>query len=272
MIRPGETLSGHVVSGAGEPVAGAVVLTERRDPCVCAEFPAEVTGDDGRFLFRGLSPGAARLTIKKPGFMTVTTTVELPAAEQVFIPIRSAGRARGVQMTPLPVDYASVQVRAVDLESQLGGKPPPMGEVVRPDTNGEFSIDLAPGSYRLVATAPDLAPGRSETFSISVGDELMGIDIPLTAGGHLRGVVVARASGQAVVGARIQLEPVDPTLGAALDATSGASGEFAFGRIAEGGYRLVAEHAHHSRTIADVIVVEGENPPVEIALRAPPED
>ncbi len=268
VVRPGETLAGRVVDDEGLPIVGAIVLSERPTNCMCVQIPADLTDDEGRFRLRGLAPGSQALTVNKAGFMTVKTEVDVPASETVVISLQAAGRASGLVRAPVDVDYNAVRVHVVELTGEWGGKPFARGEPVRPDTGGEFFVDLAPGSYWLVARAPGFAPGRSVVFTISVGEELAGVDIPFVTGGTRAGVVLSGESGRGVEGVRIRLEPADGSRWTLPETTTDAAGRFVFGNVAVGHYRLVAEISPRARTILNVTMVEGANPELEIVVAA----
>ncbi|MGB9606323.1 MAG: carboxypeptidase-like regulatory domain-containing protein, partial [Bryobacteraceae bacterium] len=63
-----------VVRSGGQPVPGAVVTATQGDRKVIT-----VTGEDGRYMLTGLTPGAWTLEVELTGFQKAQRTVELPA-------------------------------------------------------------------------------------------------------------------------------------------------------------------------------------------------
>ena len=72
-------LSGVVKDAAGMPVAGATV--EAASPALIERVRSVVTDGSGQYKITDLQPGVYAVTVKAPGFSTLTQTgVELPAA------------------------------------------------------------------------------------------------------------------------------------------------------------------------------------------------
>src|SRR5450631_3461580 len=72
-------LSGVVKDAAGMPVAGATV--EAASPALVERVRSVVTDGSGQYKITDLQPGAYTVTVKAPGFSTLTQTgVALPAA------------------------------------------------------------------------------------------------------------------------------------------------------------------------------------------------
>ena len=72
-------LAGVVKDAAGMPVAGATV--EAASPALIERVRSVVTDGSGQYKITDLQPGAYTVTVKAPGFSTLTQTgVDLPAA------------------------------------------------------------------------------------------------------------------------------------------------------------------------------------------------
>src|ERR1700676_311848 len=72
-------LSGVVKDAAGMPVAGAIV--EAASPALIERVRSVVTDGSGQYKITDLQPGAYTVTVKAPGFSTLTQNgVDLPAA------------------------------------------------------------------------------------------------------------------------------------------------------------------------------------------------
>ena len=71
-------LSGVVRDAAGMPVAGATV--EAASPALIERVRSVVTDGSGQYKITDLQPGVYTVTVKAPGFSTLTQTgIELPA-------------------------------------------------------------------------------------------------------------------------------------------------------------------------------------------------
>jgi len=143
--RGGGTVRGRVLAPNGQPLAGVHVRAGNVEA---------VTDQDGRFELRGLPAGEVIVEIDAvPPYAARRTKVTVGdhavvvgdvAVERALPP----GQIRGVvrTMAGKPV-AASVRVEPLDLTLQAGD-------------DGAFRVDVPPGSYEVVITAPGLAPQR----------------------------------------------------------------------------------------------------------------
>jgi protocatechuate 3,4-dioxygenase beta subunit len=87
LVVPREALvSGVVLDPAGQPVAGAVVMTaEEEEPNTWdfSEGPSDRTDAQGAFRLRSLPPGANRIEARAPGHATARVTVEAAAGQEL---------------------------------------------------------------------------------------------------------------------------------------------------------------------------------------------
>lgn len=107
------TVSGSVVDGSLNPVAGATVVVERAGQVVAKA----VTGADGRFRFVDLAPGDYKVRAERAGLPTVMRALRVPA---------------GATTLQLPIVMARPEEKAADTiqQKQLGqanrtAPPPP---------------------------------------------------------------------------------------------------------------------------------------------------
>lgn len=131
---------GRVVDAAGgAPLAQINVEIEGHPPVV--------TDAQGGFAFEGLQPGALRLRAYAPGFREASASAAVVAGGSAQLQLAIArelpegqirGSVRGTDGKPLP---ARIRVD-------------PIGAQVQPDADGNFELDVAPGEYTIVVSAP----------------------------------------------------------------------------------------------------------------------
>ena len=131
---------GRVIDAAGgAPLALAAIEVAGRDPVA--------TDGKGGFMMDGLSPGEVELRASAAGFREARALVNVAAgrAAQVDIALERAlpdgqirGSVRGFDGKPLP---ARVRVE-------------PLGTEVVQSADGNFELDVAPGEYTIVISAP----------------------------------------------------------------------------------------------------------------------
>ena len=103
-------LSGMVKDAAGVPVAGATV--EAASPALIERVRSVVTDGSGQYKITDLQPGVYAVTVKAPGFSTLTQAgVELPAA---FVATVNAALKLG---NPSEVVTVTATVTLVDTRS-----------------------------------------------------------------------------------------------------------------------------------------------------------
>jgi hypothetical protein len=133
-------LRGRVVDAAGgAPLAQISVEIAGRAPVL--------TDAQGGFAFPGLPPGALQLRTSAPGFREATATATVVAGRDTPLDLaieralpegQIRGSVRGPNGKALP---ARIEVE-------------PLGTVVEADAGGNFELDVAPGEYRIVISAP----------------------------------------------------------------------------------------------------------------------
>jgi len=145
---PSTRVSGIAVSEMGSPVKSAIVNARTEDGVV-----QQITGEDGRFTFEGLTPGSVQLTASAAGTLV---------SKAVDVTLDDGGEVNDAKVVLL--DAAFLRGRVV---SSAGGVPVavvyafPAGDptpTMAPTTcneSGEFRVRLTPGttSAALIVTA-----------------------------------------------------------------------------------------------------------------------
>lgn len=152
-LDAGAEVSGRVVDGQGEPVAGArLELRRSRDELDLPSPPLETLSDAaGSFRFGGVEDGAHELRAERPGLATVALPepVEVRGAPVggLLVRLESGGAVRGRLLGVPQEELARVEVAAVG-----------SGRLVRGEVDfaGRYRLrDLAPGEWLVSATAGD---------------------------------------------------------------------------------------------------------------------
>jgi hypothetical protein len=147
-------LVGRVVGPDGSPKASVVVRAYAMPDGAAGSAPpiAEIlTTEDGSFALRDLPAGPIQLSASALGFRDTLSSAVVPVAIELSVELALAealpegqirGTVRGTGGTPL-----SATIR-VD----------PLGLVLAAERDGTFSIDVAPGRYEVLVTAPGYEP------------------------------------------------------------------------------------------------------------------
>jgi hypothetical protein len=176
-LYPLSILSGRLVSGTDEPIAGANVTAYRRTYLqgYARMVPAGQARTDSRGLFRlsvpagdyvvttrpiGSEPetGLSVLPTRSPplGANAFTSTLHLAAGEQKTVRLEAhTGYPQRVRLSIAAVPD-SVRSVAVTAESDLGGEPDSLS--ARRSKDGSFDLQLPPGRYTLRTTMRGSSP------------------------------------------------------------------------------------------------------------------
>jgi hypothetical protein len=161
---------------------------------------------------------------------------------------------------------------AVRARRQRWGEPLQTLSVV--DPAGRFDMDGLPaGPARVMVAAPGQAPSAPIAVTIpEPGAEPAWVEVVLSAGGTLQGLVVTRETRAPVAEAEIEVEGQLDMGASALPvrarASTGADGRFSIGGLPDRPLSLfVAAREHHGRVVSGVHVGEGEvEGPIEVEL------
>jgi hypothetical protein len=248
LVRGG-VIEGRILDADHNPLAGATVRalgTSASAP----EYSAAVDQDRLR-RFSGRLSAPFQIA---PKF----------TADPGFIPRGELGVTTG-PIPPIPPPGAQLATRQAAIDpAAFIAEPEPLPQDARhaaiwsTGSDGRFRIaGLPKGKVVVLATAPNLAEGRSRTIAIDVGRTVDGVDIVLTAGTRLAGKVTDQ-HGTPVVGAEVT---ATPSIGAPLSAFTDAGGEYTLGPVA-GTVELAATAYGHGdvRRTLELEPVRGTTP------------
>lgn len=162
------TVSGRVLDPGGQPIVGATVTVDPGQ----GEAPEPVTtGDDGSFEIADVptAPGAT-LTVAAEGYRESTESLDLSAGGTITSEVAlerdlPSGQLRGViqSFRGQPV-AATITVTPGDHEITAG-------------EDGSFEIDLDPGDYEVVITAPGYADQTRPIHIEQQGVTILNVDL-----------------------------------------------------------------------------------------------
>ena len=280
ILLPGTAISGRVVDGRDQPVAGArASLTLTRglravsweSAADHAFSPSLETGEDGAFRFPDLLPGDAfELQVAKTGYLPVSEhRVAAPTREPLRIELRAAKTLEGRVLDADGGPVAGAQV--IDLRANVAAF---NGSSWRSVTNGSSATDaegrftlgnLAPGRLDLQVNARGYPIRQVPGVMIPDQGDPERLDIVLPRGALLEGRV-AHEDGTPVAGAQLAAVPraVERVLGLWADgnATNGVAdgdGRYQLQGLATGTYAVTASGGDGEQAAAEIEVTAGDN-------------
>ncbi len=273
------TIKGTVLDGSGAPAAE--VRVEARQVGNPARNYGATTAADGTFELtelRGpvfdLSVNAEEGIAKQPAVAVgadVTLKLSPPASLSGFVVDSAGDPVPGCSVRLTNMDEAGkvssfISVMQGILGAQSGGQ--------STDANGAFEFTkLAAGSYVVKASSAARGTAETDPLSVSIGEDVTGVQITLSPGVTVSGVVVG-PGGEPVRGATVQLGPITQDMAANLisafvpsgvlktagSTTTNEKGEFTINQVAPGSYRLVASHSDFAKSIEpDFSVAAGQD-------------
>jgi hypothetical protein len=117
------TICGRVSDSAGAPIEGARVTLARADQSPTQD---ELSDENGRFTFTGITPGNFQLTITSPGFAPQGTSGTLHAGENYTVPSVSLTVATAVtkiQVSLSRTELAEAEIKDEEKQRILGFVP-----------------------------------------------------------------------------------------------------------------------------------------------------
>ena len=203
-------LGGRVTDDDGNVVPDAQIEISRSRPRPIMSFSSK-SGPDGGFRVRGLSEGLYGISVTAPGYSRTTLPRVSADTMDLEIVLHKRASVSGQVFGPggRPVQSFRLEAMSIASGTAVFGRTNRSLEFRDADGRYEFT-DLEPGSYRLLAWAPGLAPTYSPGFYVE-RDPVQGVDIRLKEGGEIRGAVVAALGGSPLAGAEIVLHGKDYT-------------------------------------------------------------
>ncbi len=275
-IEAGMTISGRILNEAQEPIAGARIGGLRWSDF--SAVPAVVSDGEGKFTLGGLRGGQHMVFANKDEYGGEQSQQVAAGTQDLEIVIKLGGEF-SVRVT----DAATGQpITKFGLRPYL--KVPfaylfaPLFEIDSP--NGEHTMRLPPSDYGLEVSAAGYMLKDVTSIKISPpgaeGDAPAAepIAIALEAAGIVRGKVVGRFTGKAVIGAEVFVEKggFPPSRVKDLTTVTDENGVFVLDKLAPRTLSLRVAHVDHTSTLFEGVdpVPAGEDgslpPPVEFAL------
>ena len=271
-LRPGSQVQVVVTAAAdGRPVPGARIRLD-------AGCQLEVlTGPDGLASFEGVA-GFGVLKVEARGFAPVLRQLYLPEGAKVPVVVQvelaSGAALSGVVLAAEGGPVAGAKVVALDASSlQSADMLLEVGAVS--DVQGRFEFPvLAAGSYRLLGSHPDHAPGQVGPIQLDGVRPLSGVELRLSAAGVVRGRVIG-LDGRPAAHAKVVAVPPAKSPKRMAGRGGGASYTFSYAD-GEGAFELrglprevVALAAMTNEAVSEEVEVDlGPRPRVEgVVLR-----
>ncbi len=301
-LRPLAEIAGHVNDDGGNAIAGAAisVACDRNAPpsgsgsgsvrvdiadasLTLGTFETDpaTTDDGGHFRMAAPKGGRCGLTVRAAGYTDLHHRIPRPikATTSVTLTMLRAGAIAG-HVTGGGIPRRNILVRAErqgflpQTESANNAKADRNPDAawlqrqVRSATgDGRFTIDdVPPGRYTVTAAAPGFAPAEARDIIVRPGNTSR-TTIELSPGASIAGTVRDEDSGRPVSGALIRTSTGSETAVAYSD----ADGRFTIADIRPGRRSVEVQHpAHIGRIISGLVLVAGEEHPLEVTVTAIP--
>ena len=270
----GATITGIVVDARTmQPLRGAMV-SAARIPTDKPDAPPNIgfrTGEDGKFVLRGVKAGVVSFTVLKAGYTFGPFTSVRPAVDGERIDDVILTVPPGAVMSGLITDEAGQPVAGVDVAVNTASPPPGTKPELSLRTSGRTTDDgrylvggLPAGSYTLtVGSMDDMAEVLSQVRPITLAAGEERADVDLTIRFHDRSVGPRRLdTGTAIIqgrvvdpgGVGIPQSPVmlrqDTKAASMVMTRTDGSGQFRFERVPEGAY-VVSPARIIGRSVSD---------------------
>ncbi len=251
-LQPGGSILGHVYEADGEPVAGMRVTASASKPAqggdelemriqalmAAGDDESVTTDEDGAYRFDGLAPGRYEVKLAPAGVMRMGGAMvfsfdgaDTQEGEVYYADVEAAGETVLDLVRPLrgeirgrlaaagrPLEGVTVSLNEAAAFLPMGG------ETTKTDRYGEFAFeDVAPGAYKLAATAPGAGLEESVEVEVDAG-ETRRADLTFE-GATIAGHVIDIDGDRGAQGVTVTVSPVKDD----------APGGFAFGGPGGGG-------------------------------------
>jgi protocatechuate 3,4-dioxygenase beta subunit len=273
-LLQGARLTGRIASAAGAPIPGAHIRCAGADvqdltvrpgtlplAAEAAALPAgaagtlggaqtAVTDGRGRFALEGLLPGRYRLEVARDGYQPLDVEATVAAGERRDLGALTLSEGFPVRGRVLDQPGAPIEGARVSVTAGAGGAALP-GALT--DAAGQFALALAPGRYRITASADGWGTASADSLAAAGGAQPL-VELRLArADGALEGVVrddAGRPLAHARLAARPALAGAGPTDPPIALATTDAGGHFRMARLPAGELRLEVAHPDYPRISA----------------------
>ena len=241
VLTRGDRLRGRAVDGEGKPIERFLVHAEpdRSSPGFTDDidgFEKSFRDKNGNFVLEGLRPCGWDIHVTARGYMPSSTTkVTVPgtAADTTFTLLRLA-KLTGVVLDPERRPVAGAKV--------IAGSDPSSWEVdrasARTDEKGQFTLVSVPlGAIRVHAEANGFVRSESLRLEVSAASVVPNVELALTRGGVVRGVVTD-ADGKPAAAWSVRVDGVGEDYDKST--RTDAEGKFSFEAVPPGRYRVTA--------------------------------
>ncbi|MBY0090740.1 carboxypeptidase regulatory-like domain-containing protein [Priestia aryabhattai] len=246
-------LTGQITNGqTGEPVIGSIILV-RTVGAIGLIVGFDITDENGTYFITGLAPGTYTVLATSFGFgissvgaivqSDVTTTANVALVPNV-------GAITGVitDLQGSPILGVNTQVEVFD----QGGT---LLKTLLAQSDGTFSVlDLPPGSYTLLVTAPDFA--AQTTSAVIFSDQTTELNISLTPNpASITGQVLDLATSSPINGAILTVTDSNGII--VGSGTSGVDGDFTINNLPPGTLIISAVAQTYGNTSKAIILTPG---------------
>ncbi|MCC7013362.1 MAG: carboxypeptidase regulatory-like domain-containing protein [Planctomycetes bacterium] len=249
-LAPPLTLTGRVVSAAGEPLEAFEVSAQEDSGGVIPGLGGRTESErfsaaNGAFVLDGLSAGKWRVDALAEGFTrSAAVEVVLPRAAdagELVLTLQRAGSVSGVVLdrNGAPAAGVDVQLKANLTEmmqaARSGARAP---RNAKSDAEGKFVLrELPAGNVNLVAKAEGFAESAPVSVEVRPAEETTGVVLQMRLGGTITGEVYAE-NGEPIAGGQVMVQmSADPLL--QRFATADAQGHFVFEHVVPGSWNVM---------------------------------
>lgn len=200
----GFTIAGQVVGSDRNPIEGADVQA-LNFTATQSSIGRTRTGPDGRFELLDMAPGSYQVRASADGWKAESEPRVEAGTTDVLIVLPELGGALGKVSSAVngePLTNFVLFVRRVNVQNGQLGRVERREAIASRD--GTYRLGgLDEGDYVIEVEAGGHARTPSARFRVEQAIFTPGVDVALTLGGRLRGVVVSAATGEPIEGARI---------------------------------------------------------------------
>ncbi|MFT3713046.1 MAG: sigma-70 family RNA polymerase sigma factor [Archangium sp.] len=207
---PGK-LSGRVLDSGAGPVSGAVVR-----PRLSLGTKSDAQGAYELCLHRGTN----KLVVEATGYGTIALAVQIEGSVRRDIVLMPEATVQGIVVDEANQPVADALITAMQRQFQNNDSARP--GIARSNESGRFTMELAPGDYRMFAAAGGSALSTVQVVTAVVGQPSPEVKLVVREGVRIRGIVLSE--GKPIAGAKVTAHHVAG--GRTTDAFSQADGRF----------------------------------------------